>query len=157
MPHRVSWDRLRETALEVDTLDGDPAPRARPVCALGLTSAERSRTAWLSVTLRSSGGKRAKHLGGTGRLHLDLGRWWQGTGHRRHPSRAPLSGTLTHPLARRPSAPPLATAVPGRRARRACAEALDRAAAAWNTQVRERGRKDGERPGAELADALLGP
>ncbi|WP_245235324.1 hypothetical protein [Streptomyces violaceorubidus] len=39
----------------------------------------------------------------------------------------------------------------------ACAEALDRAAAAWNTQVPERGRKDGERLGAELADALLGP
>ncbi|MEU0446892.1 hypothetical protein [Streptomyces tendae] len=180
----VSWDRRRETALEVVTLDGDPAHPARLVCALGLTSAERPREAWLSATLRSSG-KRAEYLGGTGRLHLDLGRWWQATGHGRHPSRAPLSGTLTHPLARvsvtvvpRPAPDgrwrvtvrarlsgrsvarpllPLATAVLGRRARRACAEALDRAAAAWNTQVPELVRKDGERLGTELAEALLGP
>ncbi|MEU1047498.1 hypothetical protein ABZ400_20340 [Streptomyces sp. NPDC005897] len=94
----------------------------------------------------------------------------------------PLSGALTHALARvsvtavprlapdgrrrvtvrarvrgrsvaRPLLP-LATAVPGRRARRACA-ALERAAAAWNAQVPELVRKDGERLGAELADALL--
>ncbi|MEU5624702.1 hypothetical protein ABZ784_09305 [Streptomyces tendae] len=181
----VSWDRRRETALEVVTLDGDPAHPARLVCALGLTNAERPREAWLSVTLRPSGGKRAEYLGGTGRLHLDLGRWWQATGHGRHPSRAPLSGTLTHPLARvsvtvvpRPAPDgrwrvtvrarlsgrsiarpllPLATAVLGRRARRACAEALERVAAAWNAQVPELVRKDGERLGAELADAILGP
>ncbi|WP_282086910.1 hypothetical protein [Streptomyces tendae] len=181
----VSWDRRRETALEVVTVDGDPDRRSHLVCALGLTSAERPREAWLSATLRTNGGKRAKHLGGTGCLHLDLGRWWQSTGHGRHPSRAPLSGTLTHPLARvavtvepRPAPDgrwrvtvrarlkgrsvarpllPLATAVLGRRARRACAEALDRAAAAWNAQVPELVRKDGERLGAELADALLGP
>ncbi|WP_241965661.1 hypothetical protein [Streptomyces sp. MH60] len=179
----LSWDRRRETALEVVTLDDAPARPARLVCALGLTSAERPRQAWLSATLRS-GGERAKYLGGTGRLRLDLGRWWQATSHGRHPSRAPLSGALTHALARvsvtavpclapdgrwrvtvrarvrgrsvaRPLLP-LATAVLGRRARRACAEALERAAAAWNAQVPELVRKDGERLGAELADALLG-
>ncbi len=52
---------------------------------------------------------------------------------------------------------PLVAAVLGRRARRTCAEALERAAAAWNAQVPELVRKDGERLGAELADALLGP
>ncbi|CAM5434042.1 putative protein OS=Streptomyces tendae OX=1932 GN=GUR47_05500 PE=4 SV=1 [Streptomyces tendae] len=181
----VSWDRRRETALEVVTLDDDPAHPVRLVCALGLTSAERPRAAWLSATLRPSGDSWAKYLGGTGRLHIDLGRWWQATSPGRPPSRAPLSGTLTHVLARvsvtvvpRPAPDgrwrvtvrarvrgrsfarpllPLATAVLGRRARRACADALERAAAAWNAQVPELVRKDGERLGAELADALIGP
>ncbi|MES4830666.1 hypothetical protein ABVB25_26450 [Streptomyces anthocyanicus] len=45
----------------------------------------------------------------------------------------------------------------GRRARRAGAEALERAAVAWNAQVPALVRKDGERLSAELADALLGP
>ncbi|MGC0414046.1 hypothetical protein RKD32_006973 [Streptomyces sp. SAI-195] len=181
----LSWDRRRETALEVDTLDDDPVHPARLVCALKLTSAERPREAWLSASLHPGGGERAKHLAGTGRLRLDLDGWWQATSPGRHPSRAPLSGTLTHALARvsvtavprlapdgrwrvtvrarvrgrsvaRPLLP-LVTAVLGRRARRACAEALERAAAAWNAQVPELVRKDGERLGAELADALLGP
>ncbi|MFE5602073.1 hypothetical protein ACFQ8O_23150 [Streptomyces coelicoflavus] len=181
----LAWDRRRETALEVVTVDDDPDRPARLDCALGLTSAERPREARLSATLRSSGGKGATYLGGTARAHLDLGGWWQAAGHGRRPSRAPLSGTLTHALARvtvtvvpRPAPDgrwrvtvkarvrgrsvarpllPLAAAVLGGRARRACAEALDRAAAAWNAQVPELVRKDGERLRAELADALLGP
>ncbi|WP_415942914.1 hypothetical protein [Streptomyces sp. 067-1] len=181
----LAWDRRRETALEVVTVDDDPDRPARLDCALGLTSAERPREVRLSATLRPSGGKGATYLGGTARAHLDLGGWWQATGDGRRPSRAPLSGTLTHALARvtvtvvpRPAPDgrwrvtvrarvtgrsvarpllPLAAAVLGARARRACAEALDRAAATWNAQVPELVRKDGERLRAELADALLGP
>ncbi|WP_217168150.1 hypothetical protein [Streptomyces sp. AC512_CC834] len=184
----LAWDRRRETALEVVTRDDDPAHRAQLVCVcvLRLTNAARPREASLSTTLRSSGGKRAKYLGGTGQLHLDLDRWWpQATSHRRGPSRAPLSGTLTHALARvtvtvvpRPAPDgrwrvtvkarargrsfarplvPVATAVLGRRARRAFAESLDRAAVAWNAEVPALVRKEGEQLGAELADALLGP
>ncbi|MFD6193738.1 hypothetical protein [Streptomyces sp. NPDC060275] len=181
----LARDRRGETAVEVVTLDDDPAHRARLVCALGLTSVERPREAWLSARLHSDGGKRAKYLGGTGRLRLDLGRWWQATGHGRHPSRAPLSGTLTHALVRvsvtvapRPAPDgrwrvtvqarvrgrsfarpllPLAAVVLGRRARRAGAEALEDAAAAWNAQVPALVRKDGERLSAELADVLAGP
>ncbi|WP_328564335.1 hypothetical protein [Streptomyces coelicoflavus] len=181
----LAWDRRRETALEVVTVDDDPDHPARLDCVLGLTSAERPREVSLSATLHPSGGKRQKHLGGTGRAHLDLGRWWQATGHGRHPARAPLSGTLAHTLVRvtvtvvpRPAPDgswrvtvkarvrgrsvarpllPLAAAVLGHRARRAFAEALDRAAAAWNTQVPDLVRKDGERLRAELADALLDP
>ncbi|MEU4979944.1 hypothetical protein [Streptomyces sp. NPDC021969] len=183
----LARDRRGETVLEVvslDTLDDDPAHRARLVCALGLTSVERPGKAWLSATLRSDGGKRAKYLGGAGRLRLDLGRWWQATSHGRHPSRAPLGGTLTHALVRvsvtvvpRPAPDgrwrvtvrarvrgrsfarpllPLATALLGRRARRAGAEALERAAVAWNAKVPALVRMDGERLSAELADALLG-
>ncbi|MFA3878117.1 hypothetical protein ABS735_31440 [Streptomyces sp. MMCC 100] len=181
----LAWDRRRETALEVVTVEDDPSHPARLDCVLRLTSAERPREALLSATLRPSDGKREKYLGGTGRAHLDLGRWWQATSDGRHPSRAPLSGTLTHALARvtvtvvpcpapdgrwrvtvkarvrgrsvaRPLLP-LAAAVMGRRARRAWAEALERAAAAWNAQVPALVRKDGERLSAELADALLGP
>ncbi|WP_399894231.1 hypothetical protein ACGH7X_36935 [Streptomyces sp. BBFR51] len=182
----LAWDRHRETALEVVTLDDDPAHRGQLVCVLRLTSAARPRQASLSTTLGPSGGKRAKYLGGSGQLHLDLDRWWsRAASHRPAPSRAPLSGTLTHTLARvtvtvvprrapdgrwqvtvkarargrsfaRPLVP-VATAVLGRRARRAFAEALDRAAAAWNAQVPALVRKEGEQLGAELADALLGP
>ncbi|MFK4799549.1 hypothetical protein ACI3K5_12765 [Streptomyces sp. MPA0124] len=180
-----AWDRRRETALEVVTVDGGPDHPARLDCALTLTSAERPREASLSATLAPSGGKREQYLGGTGRAHLDLGRWWQAAGHGRHPSRAPLSGTLTHALARvsvtvvpRPAPDgrwlvtvkirargrsvarpllPLAAALLGRRARRACAESLDRAAGAWNARVPALVRKDGERLRAELIDALLGP
>ncbi|MFD6736329.1 hypothetical protein ACWHA6_00380 [Streptomyces anthocyanicus] len=181
----LARDRRGETALEVVTHDDDPDHPARLVCALGLTSVERPREAWLTATLHSAGGKRAKYLGGTGRLSLDLGRWWQATSHGRHPARAPLGGTLTHALVRvsvtvvpRPAPDgrwrvtvkarirgrsfarpllPLAAAVLGRRARRAGAEALERAAVAWNAQVPALVRKDGERLSAELADALLGP
>ncbi|CAB61287.1 hypothetical protein GTY87_02900 [Streptomyces sp. SID7813] len=181
----LARDRRGETALEVVTHDDDPDHPARLVCALGLTSVERPREAWLTATLHSAGGKRAKYLGGTGRLRLDLGRWWQATSHGRHSARAPLGGTLTHALVRvsvtvvpRPAPDgrwrvtvkarirgrsfarpllPLAAAVLGRRARRAGAEALERAAVAWNAQVPALVRKDGERLSAELADALLGP
>ncbi|MFJ3361222.1 hypothetical protein [Streptomyces anthocyanicus] len=181
----LARDRRGETALEVVTHDDDPDHPARLVCALGLTSVERPREAWLTATLHSAGGKRAKYLGGTGRLSLDLGRWWQATSHGRHPARAPLGGTLTHALVRvsvtvvpRPAPDgrwrvtvkarirgrsfarpllPLAAAVLGRRARRAGAEALERAAVAWNAPVPALVRKDGERLSAELADALLGP
>ncbi|WP_261401008.1 hypothetical protein [Streptomyces salinarius] len=180
----LAWDRRRETALEVVTVDGAPDHPARLDCALRLTSAERPREAALSAVLTPTGGKWEKYLGGTGRVHLDLGRWWQATGDGRHPSRAPLSGTLTHALARvgvtvvpRPGPDgrwlvtvkmrvrgrsfarpllPLAAALLGRRARRACAESLDRAATAWNAQVPALVRKDRERLRAELTDALLG-
>ena len=178
----LAWDRRRETALEVVTVDGAADHPARLGCALTLTSAERPREVSLSATLTPS--EREKYLGGTGRVHLDLGRWWQATGDGRHPSRAPLSGTLTHALARvgvtvvpRPAPDgrwlvtvkirvggrsfarpllPLAAALLGRRARRACAESLDRAAAAWNAQVPALVRKDRERLRAALTDALLG-
>ncbi|MET9824480.1 hypothetical protein ABZ038_23240 [Streptomyces sp. NPDC006349] len=180
----LTWDRRGETALEVATLDDAPDRPLRLVCALGLTSAARPREAWLRATLRSGGGKRAKYLEGFGRLRLDLGRWWpQAAGHARRPSRAPLNGTLTHALARvtvtvvphpapdggwrvtvrarvsgrsfaRPLVP-VATAVLGRRARRAFAEALDRAAASWNAQVPALAGTDAERWCAELTDALL--
>ncbi|MFC7823984.1 hypothetical protein [Streptomyces sp. NPDC057375] len=179
-----AWDRRRETALEVVTVDGAPDHPARLDCALTLTSAERPREASLSVTLTPSGGKRDKHLGGTGRVHLDLDGWWRATGGGRHPSRAPLTGTLTHAYARvgvtvvpRPAPDgrwlvtvkirargrsfarplvPLAAALLGRRARRACAESLDRAAETWNAQVPALVRMDAERLRAELTDALLG-
>ncbi|MFH9730115.1 hypothetical protein [Streptomyces sp. NPDC017260] len=182
----LAWDRHRETALEVVSLDGDPAHRAQSACVLRLVSAARPREARLSATLRASGDKRAKYLGGTVRLRLDLGRWWPsaaGSGRRSVP--APLSGDLAHALARatvtvvpRPAPDghwrvtvkarvrgrsfarpllPVVTAVMGRRARRAFAEALDGAARQWNARLPELVLKQGEELRAELAEALLVP
>ncbi|MER7962469.1 hypothetical protein [Streptomyces ardesiacus] len=181
----LAWDRRRKTALEIVTVEDDRGHPVRIDCALGLTSAERPREASLSATLSTSGRKRAKYLGGTGRVDLDLAGWWQASGTGRRPSRAPLRGTLTHALARvtvtvvpRPAPDgrwrvtvkarvrgrsfarpllPLAAAVLGRHARREAAAALDRAAAAWNTHVPALVRKDAGRLRAEVADALLDP
>ncbi|MFJ7768621.1 hypothetical protein ACIQ1J_09475 [Streptomyces sp. NPDC097107] len=182
----LAWDRHRETALEAVTLDEDPAHGAQSTCVLRLVSAARPREAWLSATLRTSGDKRARYLGGTVRLHLDLGGWWPaaaGTG--RRPLAAPLGGTLTHVLARatvtvvpRPAPDghwrvtvkarvkgrsfarpllPVAMAVMGRRVRRVFAEALDDAAREWNGRLPVLVRKEGEALRAELAEALLAP
>ncbi|MEV5810702.1 hypothetical protein [Streptomyces mutabilis] len=180
----LAWDRRRETAFEIVTQDDDPAHRARLVCVLGIRSVARPREAWLAATLRTSGGRGPKYLGGTGRLHLDLGSWWpSASGRARRPSRAPLSGTVTHALARatvtavpRPAPDgrwrvtvkariegrsfarpllPVVMAVVGRRAHRAFAEALDGAAEQWNAQAPGLVHKEGELLRAELTRALL--
>ncbi|MFB6550546.1 hypothetical protein [Streptomyces sp. NPDC056405] len=182
----LAWDRHRETALEVGTLDDDPAHRAESTCVLRLVNAARPREARLSATLRTSGEKRSKYLGGTVRLHLDLGAWWpSAAGRGRRPLAAPLTGTLTHALARatvtvvpRPAPDgrwrvtvkvrvrgrsfarpllPVAMAVTGRRAHRAFAEALDDAAREWNGRLPALVRKEGEELRAELTGALLAP
>ncbi|WCN04822.1 hypothetical protein [Streptomyces sp. M92] len=181
-----AWDRRRETALEVVTQDDDPAHPARLACVLGVRSADRPREAWLETTVRTGAGKGAKYLGGTGRLRLDLGRWWaSAAGHGRRSSAAPVRGTVTHALARatvtvvpRPAPDgrwrvtvkarvrgrsfarpllPVATAVAGRRAHRAFAEALDGAAAQWNAQVPSMVRKEVEQLRAELTGHLCVP
>ncbi|WP_234332134.1 hypothetical protein [Streptomyces sp. NRRL F-5650] len=179
----LAWDRRRRTELEIVTVEDDRGHPARIDCVLGLTSAERPREAWLSATLSTGGRKRAAHLGGTGRVDLDLAGWWQATGAGRSPSRPPLRGTLTHALVRvtvtvvpRPAPDgrwrvtvkarvrgrsfarpllPLAAAVWGRQARRKGAEALDRAAAAWNVHVPALVGKDADRLRADVAAALL--
>ncbi|MGY5627876.1 hypothetical protein ACW7N6_02320 [Streptomyces sp. UC1A3] len=159
----LAWDRRRETAVEVVTEDHGPDHRVRLVCALGVRSAARPREAWLTATLRTGGGKGRNHLEGTARLRLDLGGWWQATGGRRRTAASPLSGTLTHALARatvtaapqpapdgrwretvrarvrgRSFARPLlavAALLLRARARRTFAEALDDAAERWNAHV----------------------
>ncbi|MEU3899927.1 hypothetical protein [Streptomyces sp. NPDC045251] len=182
----LAWDRRRETAFEVVTQDDDPAHRARLACVLGVRSADRPREAWLEATVRSGEAKGAKYFGGTGRLRLDLGRWWpSAAGHGRRSSAAPVSGTVTHALARatvtavpRPAPDgrwrvtvkarvrgrsfarpllPVAMAVAGRRAHRAFAEALDGAAAQWNAQVPGLVRKEVEQLRTELTGHLCVP
>ncbi|WP_121745361.1 hypothetical protein [Streptomyces sp. E2N166] len=182
----LAWDRHRETALEAVTLDDDPSHPARLTCVLRLVSAARPRAAWFSATLRSDGDTRAKYLGGTVRLHLDLGGWWpSAAGRGRRPLAVPLSGTLTHALARatvtvvpRPAPDgqwrvtvkarvkgrsfarpllPVAMAVMGRRAHQTFAEALDDVAREWNGRLPALVRKEGEELRAELAGVLLAP
>ncbi|AQS65919.1 hypothetical protein [Streptomyces pactum] len=182
----LAWDRRRETALEVVTVDEDPAHPARLTCVLRLLSAARPREAWLTATLGTTGGKRAEYLGGTVRLHLDLGRWWpSAAGRNRRPLAAPLGGTLTHALARatvtvvpRPAPDgrwrvtvkarvrgrslvrpllPVVMAFMGRRAHRSIAEALDGAAREWNARLPALVHKEGEELRAELTGGLLPP
>ncbi|WP_234441574.1 hypothetical protein [Streptomyces sp. WM6386] len=52
----LAWDRKRETALELVTLDDDPGGPGHMACTLRLTSAERPREARLSVKVQAGGG-----------------------------------------------------------------------------------------------------
>lgn len=179
----LAWDRKRETALELVTLDDDPGGPAHLACTLRLTSAERPREARLSVKVQAGGGSWTKYAGGSGRLHLDLGRWWPSAGGRGRATAIPLTGRLDHALARatvtavpRPAGDgrwrvtikvrvrgrsfvrpllPLAMTVMGRRARGAFSKALDDAAKQWNDQVPELVRKDMDQLLLELVESLF--
>jgi len=172
------WDRQRETALELLTLDDDADRPGRMACTLRLTSAERPRKASLSAKFQTGGGRWTKYASGSGRLHLDLGKWWSSVERHGRPSATPLTGTLDHALAHatvtvvpRPAGDgrwrvtvkvrvkgrsfarvllPIAMAVTGLRVRKAFAEALDDAAKQWNAQVPGLVRKDMEQLRSEL-------
>ncbi|GAB2958467.1 hypothetical protein GCM10023080_017800 [Streptomyces pseudoechinosporeus] len=179
----LAWDRRRETALEIVTLDDDPHNPTHAACALRLTSAERPREAKLSGKVRASGGRWTKYTSGSGRLHLDLGKWWPSAAGSGRPTATPLTGTLSHALIHatvkvvplptddgrwlltvkvrvrgrsfaRPLLP-LTMAVIGRRVRGTFAEALDEAAEEWNRQVPVLVRKDMERVRLELVESLF--
>ncbi|MGP4052705.1 hypothetical protein [Streptomyces sp. 2A115] len=180
----LAWDRKRETALELVTLDDELDGPGHMACTLRLTSAERPSDAKLSVKLETGGGRWTKYAEGSGRLHLDLGKWWASAAGSGRRTTAPVTAKLDHALARatvaavpRPAGDgcwrvtvtmrvtgrsfvrlllPLAMTVMGRRARGAFAKALDDAAKQWNDQVPELVRKDMEQLPLELVESLFG-
>jgi hypothetical protein len=180
----LAWDRNRETALELVTLDDGPDSPGHMACTLRLTNAERPREAELSMKLCAGGGKGTKYADGSARLHLDFGKWWATAAGRGRRTTAPVTGKLDHALARatvaavpRPADDgcwrvtvtmrvtgrsffrlllPLAMTVMGRRAREAFSKALDDAAKQWNDQVPELVRKDKEQLSLELVESLFG-
>ncbi|WP_328769848.1 hypothetical protein [Streptomyces sp. NBC_00286] len=179
----LAWDRRRETVLEIVTLDSNPHNATHAVCTLRLTSAERPRDAEVSGEMRTSGGSWTKYTSGSGRLHLDLRKWWPSAAGSGRLTAPPLIGTLDHPLTHatvkvvprlaqdgqwrvtvkvrvkgRSFARlllPVAMAVAGRRVRAAFAEALDHAAESWNGQVPVLVRKDMELLRLELIESLF--
>ncbi|WP_405954893.1 hypothetical protein [Streptomyces phaeochromogenes] len=179
----LAWDRKRETALELVTLDDDPGGPGHMACTLRLTSAERPREARFAVKVQAGGGSWTKYAGGSGRLHLDLGKWWSQAAGRGRQRATPLTGRLDHALARatvtavaRPAGDgrwrvtvtvrvrgrsfarplfPLAMTFMGRRARGTFSTALDDAAKQWNDQVPELLRKDMEQLPQELVESLF--
>jgi len=179
----LSWDRKRRTAVELVVLDDDPDGPGHVACTLSLASGERPREASLSVTLRAGGGTWAKYAAGTGRLRLDLGKWWSSAAGRGLPKATAFTGKFDHALASPTLSVvpcpaddgrwrvtvtarvkgrsfarlllPLAMTIIGRRVRGVFAKALDDAAREWNSQVPELVRKDAEQLQSEIGEALV--
>jgi hypothetical protein len=179
----LAWDRRRETAVEVVTLDDDPDGLGHMACAFRLTSAERPREVRVSAKLRAGGGKGTKYAEGGARVHVDLDKWWRTAAGEGRPASTPVTGRLDHALARaratavaRPAGDgrwrvtvrvrvkgrsfmrpllPIAMVAFGRRARAAFAEALDRAARQWNDRVPELVRTDPRELPREIIASLF--